>query len=226
MISILCPTRGRPESFAAMVDSAYRNADNPGELEVRAYLDDDDPQRSRYITAPTFGVFLFTCGPRLVLSEAWNQCYEDARGDIFMHGADDIRFRTRGWDTIVEQTFKHFPDRIALIHGDDGGDHPQDLATHGFLHRRWVDAVGHFLPPYFDSDMNDVWLTAVADELGRRVLVPIVTEHMHPNWQKGEIDVTHRERMDRHAVQRPDLLYDDLAGTRAADVAKLRAVMA
>lgn len=218
MISILCPTRGRPDQLAAMWATARETAEGPIELVTR--LDDDD--RSDY---PDLGDVRIS-GPRGLLSSYWNDCHAAASGEIFMHAGDDIRFRTAAWDTRVVEVFESVPDRIVFVHGDDGFQHER-LGTHGFLHRRWVEAVGYFVPPYFSSDYNDTWLTEVADRIGRRVYLPdVVTEHMHPNAGKGEWDLTHRERLARHSQDDVDALYRSLDAARAADAAKLQAVMA
>ena len=46
MISILCPSRGRPELTKRMVDSALAMASQP--IEIILYLNDDDPTLDEY----------------------------------------------------------------------------------------------------------------------------------------------------------------------------------
>ena len=198
--------------------TARETAEGPIELVTR--LDDDDPA-----VYPDMGDVRIV-GPRGLLSAYWNECYQQASGEILMHAGDDIRFRTVAWDARVRSVFDAIPDRILFVHGDDGHQHER-LGTHGFLHRRWVETVGYFVPPYFSSDYNDTWLTEVADRLGRRIYLPDVgTEHLHPHAGKGEWDLTHRERLTRHAQDNVDALYASLADAREADAGKLRAVMA
>jgi glycosyl transferase/beta-hydroxylase protein BlmF len=105
-----------------------------------------------------------------------------------MHAGDDIRFTTPGWDTQVRQAFAQSQDKILLVQGDDLSPNREVLATHGFLHRRWVETVGYFLPPLFSCDWNDVWLTEIADALERRVMLPFVTEHQHYSFGKRPAD--------------------------------------
>lgn len=186
------------------------------------YADEDDPTLEfvRTITYD-YGARLLI-GPRIVLSEGWNRCYEQATCDVLMQCGDDIVFRTNGWDSAVLEAFSRYPDRIAFVHGDDGFQHER-IGTHGFLHRRWVETVGYFVPPYFASDYNDLWLTEVADALGRRVYLPdVFTEHMHPVAGKGELDLTHRERLARHQAEDCDGIWRRTAAERADDVRKLR----
>lgn len=223
MISVLVPTRNRPSNVQRLCESAYETA--TGELQFVFYVDDDDDDdRSSLDVIARWGATLVT-GPRVVLSETWNRCWDEARFDVAMHCGDDIVFRTNGWDERVLEEFERRSDRILFVHGRDG---VQDagLGTHGFLHRRWVEAVGYFVPPYFSSDYNDLWLTEVADALGRRVYLPdVYTEHMHPIVGKGELDQTHRERLARHRRDDVDRRYRELSEQRALDVAKLRKVI-
>jgi len=236
MISLLVPSRGRPEAFARMIISALETATYPRRLEVIAYVDEDDPKWGEYYvqewqtriehrSLPRNPLRLIG-GDRIVLSEMWNRCYEQARGEIFMHCGDDIVFRTPGWDQMVRDEFDRWPDKIVLVQGDDMSPNREVLATHGFLHKRWVETVGYFVPPLFSSDWNDVWLTDVADQIERRVRLPFITEHMHYGFGKAEYDETYRQREERGVRDGVADLYKRTARDRKNDAEKLRAVMA
>ena len=219
-VSVLVPTRNRPGNVRRLIDSAHATSALPPEFIF--YVDDDDPTCAQTIyIAHAAGASVIT-GPRIVLSEMWNRCAEKASHDVMMHCGDDIVFRSHNWDHIVTAFFAHHVDKLVLVHGDDGYQRA-NIATHGFYHRNWVETLGYLVPPYFSSDYNDLWLTEVADELGRRHYVPeVYTEHMHPSAGKGDIDQTHQERLARH--ERDDVagLYVRLLPERRADVAKLR----
>lgn len=196
-----------------------------GEVEFCFYFDDDDLSRHTVDAQLECDASAVT-GPRCVLSEAWNKAAEIATGDILMHAADDIIFRTAGWDEIITAEFERFDDRIAFVYGRDGYQ-DERLGTHGFLSREWVETVGYFVPPYFSSDYNDVWLHEVAGMIGRRIYVPeVLIEHMHPDAGKGELDQTHQERIARHLKDNPGSLYRDLLGERVADAERLRKLVA
>lgn len=220
LISILVPTRGRPVEFKRMVDSARETATYANRLEIVAYHDDDD-------TSGYYGLhkIQWIKGPQILLSETWNQCYLASRGEIVMHCGDDIIFRTPGWDQVVRETFAASEDKILLVHGDDVTPNTDELATHGFLHRRWVETVGYFVPPLFSSDWNDVWLTEVADMIGRRVKIPIVTDHMHYVFGKAPYDDTYRQREERGVRDDVVKIFKKTEKDRRRDAAKLQAVM-
>lgn len=218
MISILVPTRGRPGQFERMVRSALDLAEDPAGIQVVAYRDRDDKE-----TYPSIPGVKYIVGDRIVLSEMWNACHAQAKGPIFMHAGDDIVFQTIHWDKKIRDTFELYPDRIVFVHGDDG--HWDDrFGTHGFIHENWVNTVGYFVPPFYVSDYNDTHLNDIANALGRRRFVDIKTEHMHYMFNKGPLDQTHKDRLERHRVHEPQKLYtspERIAG-REEDIRKLQ----
>lgn len=226
MISLLVPTRGRPGQVDRLWQTANRQSGAPGDLRLILRTDDDDPGSVSAAVESDPRVTVLR-GPREVLSKCWNEAYDaaDPECEVFMHCGDDIAFRTRDWDLIVEEEFGEWPDRLVFVHGRDGiQDHV--IGTHGFLHRAWVEVVGYFVPPYFSSDFNDLWLTQVADAVGRRRYIPdLYTEHMHPLAGKGPLDLTHQERMVRHVADGVEQLYDEMAPQREADAEKVRAAI-
>ena len=91
MISVLCPTRGRPGNVRRLVRSATGTAAGP--LEFVFYIDDDAPGSVPRDVAAMDGVVV-VCGPRLVFSDMWNACFAKASADVLMMAADDFVFRT------------------------------------------------------------------------------------------------------------------------------------
>jgi hypothetical protein len=217
MFSILLPSRGRPQNMKRLVESARTTAIEDPEFVF--YLDEDDLpsiEMARELKVKHI------IGPRIVLSEMWNECYKVCSGDILMHCGDDIIFRTQGWDKIVEDVFNEYPDKIAFVYGRDGYS-PDTFGTHGFLSRAWVETVGHFVPPYFSSDFNDTWLNEVSEMIGRHRFVPeLYTEHMHPINGKAEWDQTHQERLARHEKDGVAGIYESKLSEREEDVKKLK----
>lgn len=208
MISLLLPTRQRPNNLRRLVDSI--NATKASEMiELVTYIDEDDDSYDDLELDITWHI---VHGPRNInglvnLSAMWNACFEESCGDILMHCGDDIVFRTEGWDFEVVQAFAQTPDNILFAFGRDGYQDGNDFGTHGFIHRKWVETVGYLFPPLFVSDFNDTFLNDVAKSIGRHVEIPIYTEHMHYIMGKAEVDQNTRERLERHQEHRPDVLY-------------------
>lgn len=209
MISLLLPTRQRPNQLKRLVDSVNATATHPELIELVTYTDDDDPS---YDALELDIDWVRVRGSRHIdglvnLSAMWNRCYEASSGDIVMHCGDDIVFRTPDWDAIVYEAFDAVPDKILFAFGRDGIQDANNFGTHGFIHRRWVEAVGFFVPPYFVSDYNDTFLNDVAKQIGRHREIDIYTEHMHFIIGKADIDQNTAERLERHDAHRPQDLY-------------------
>lgn len=226
MISVLCPTRHRPENTARLAASAWETADDPDQVELVFYVDDDAPGSVPAGLAAINGITVVT-GQRIVLSDMWNRCAAAASGEIFMQCGDDIVFRTPGWDRMVTQAIESYPDRIVFAYGRDGTPiHGDDFGTHGFVHRRWADTVGYVTPPWFSSDYGDTWLNDVAARIGRKHFLPdLLTEHLHPAVAKAEWDENHRERLERAARDNVKALWESLEVRREKDAIALLAVL-
>jgi hypothetical protein len=233
LISLLLPTRQRPNELKRLADSAVATATHPDRVELVVFIDSDDVAYSPGLFESLEMPWALVRGPRLHngqvnLSHKWNECWNSASGDIYMHCGDDIVFRTNGWDDAVRDKINEYPGKIAFVWCDDygTGTDRSDFGTHGFIHRNWTDVVGRFVPPYFVSDFNDTWFNDVAVALGVRAHLPQhLTEHMHYIFQKAQIDQNTRERLDRHQRERPDQLYnsDAMQLERREEVLKLQA---
>lgn len=221
-ISLLLPTRNRPDDLGRFVESARSLANQPNKLEIVAYIDNDDASYDNILADLRIEVVR---GGRIVLSQMWNECWAVATGEIYGHMGDDIVFRTQGWDDLVREEFEKYPDRLVLVHGDDG-HHKETFGTHCFVHKNYTDLVGRFLPPYFPSDYNDTWLNDVFNVMGRRVYIPaLVTEHMHWTFGKHEKDQTHEDRIARHRAANVEQMYALHADERQMEVELLRGVI-
>lgn len=220
MISLLLPTRHRPDNLKRLWQSVIDTANNINDIELIVAVDDDDDSYDGL----DFGDIQKY--PRMILSQYWNECAKRAKGDILMHLGDDIIFRTMGWDTSVKEVFAEYPDNIVFVYGNDGSNvHDGNFGTHGFIHRKWMETVGYFVPPYFSSDYNDTWLNDVAKMIGRHRHIQILTEHMHPDLKKAEYDDVYTERIERHQRDNVGQIYDTKHNERLEDAEKLRSVM-
>jgi hypothetical protein len=214
--------------FRRMAESIRGTA--AGEVEIVTYVDSDDETGDRIAELADYVM----TGERLTFSDYWNVLARMATGvfrpkrpqDILMMCGDDTIFRTPGWDRIVEDAFAACSDKILMVHGDDGSPADQNrFATLPFVSRRWVEVAGRMTGEWFTGDFADTWINDIARDLGRKQHVPILVEHMHPYWQKGEMDENYREKYDRMAKQDAQRVYLRHWNDRNEDREKLRAAM-
>lgn len=217
MISILTPTRGRPERLRKFVNSVLETADNPEDVEFIVRIDDDDHSYEGQIFPKQVKI---ESGPRKNLAQCFE--WERGKGPFYFNGGDDTVFHTKGWDTKVKEAFDQYPDKIALVYGDDGNPNETTNISLGFVHRNWIEATGRYFPPFFSGDFVDTWLTELADGVGRRHKIDIYTEHEHPAFGKREQDQTDKDKWEKHFRDDMPKLYQDTLPERLEDIEKLK----
>jgi len=221
MISVLLPSRRRPAYLARMIESLVSCSTE--KCEVVVYADDDDPATAH--AARDLGCVVVS-GPRIILSDCWNKCFAACSGDIVKLGNDDMVFRSPGWNEQVEAAFASVPDRILMVHGNDGGGYWKDtFGVFPMVHRRWVETLGYFTPPYFSSDYGDTWLNDLANRINRRRYLPFVVEHLHFVYGKAKLDPTYNERLARHASDQVEEIWRRTEPERVRDAQKLCALL-
>lgn len=219
MISVLVPTRKRPQGLRRLIDSIRETSANMPE--IVCYVDLDDASYK----FTDFSKVSFILGPRIPMSEMWTAVCRHASGDILFMAADDVAFKTKGWDTMVEEAFAGSSDKILMVHGNDCGFGADRFATLPILHRRWVNAVGYFTPPGYTCDWCDNHINDVANAIGRRKYLPFQTEHLHPGLGTAPMDDTYRETRARDARDNNAKRYAERVQERIVDAEKLRKVM-
>lgn len=167
-LSLLTPTRGRPEQYRRYLRSVTDTANTPSAIEIVSYIDDDDSlmvrEKDNILTEFSEIDIRFLEGKRLTLSEANQACYEASSGEILMLNGDDILFRTPNWDKHFEEAFEKLPAKIGLVFADDGAWHDR-FATHPAVSRTWCDTLGYLCNGLFSADFDDSWIYDIARRL-------------------------------------------------------------
>lgn len=224
--SIIIPTKNRAIAVNELLESIYSTSDNFEKVEICFYIDNDDNESKTCILQlmEKYGknIKYTSSEKKLNLSQMWNFTYENiSTGEIIMLCADDIRFRTKSWDTIIKNEFLKVNDKILLVFGDDLIQN-EKLATHSFIHRKWVDISGFWLPPYFCADYVDTWLDDVARKINRIKYLPnVITEHMHFSVNKSKYDENTEKRLENLKKENPGKIYYDKENERIEHAYKL-----
>jgi hypothetical protein len=223
LISILIPTRQRPRNVKRVIKSALTTADEPNKIEFVFYVDNDDKTFPKSVINKQIRVIY---GPRVWISLISNILYANSRGEIIMYGGDDIIFRSKSWDTVVRNQFTEVLDKICLVYTNDGVKQSQDIARHGFVHRRWFNVLGSAFPSGRVVPI-DLWCTDVARKLNRiRYIEDIVIEHIHyRQGRKAKIDPTYIHAANTSRSWKASEVFRKLSSERRADRILLSEVM-
>ena len=158
----------------------------------------------------------------MMMSEMWSTVLHGRTGELaYCSSADDVIFKTFGWDILVERAFADCPDKILYCHGDDLSGNGHYYGTHGIIHRKWFQTIGYFTGPGFSADFADYWVTQIAEFIGRRRFLPFVCSHEHHAFGKTMIDDTYRETLERLHRDNTPKLYAERLPERMRDALKL-----
>jgi hypothetical protein len=222
MILVLCPTRGRPEAARETYTSFVAMQADP-RTELLFIVDDDDPVLSAYETE---GLPLHVVSAPGNMVNALNQAAAWATSpgspfSIIGFVGDDHRFRTPGWDRIIDPY---------LTEAGGGFAYANDLAqamnlpTQVFVSADIIRTLGWFgLPGCHHLYIDNAW-KVLGEESGSLAYFPdIVIEHLHPAYGKGDWDEGHR-RVNSEAMFSHDgtVFAEWLKNGAQADVAKVR----
>lgn len=216
MISLLCPTRKRPELAMRMAQSALDTAKD--KIEILFYFDRDDstheemvlhcfyynPQRAEMKSHERI-----IQGPREGVGKAWNVLAAAATGDILAMVTDDCVFYTQGWDEHMALKCQS-----GIAYPNDG---LRSACTFPFMPRWWYEALGYFTPECFGFFYHDTWIGDIADRLGKLTYVP----NVHVTHFKVMGDETGREARQRSRQFDDYRVWIETEPQRLADAQKL-----
>ena len=205
MISILTPSRSRPELAKRMVKSALKN---PGcEVEIKFFLNHDDPMLDAYkdFLLPS----QYIIGPNQSTSYSWNLMAAEAKYEILFLVGDDAQFSCDLWGNKILEAFAQYPDKIACVY-PRAPSVGKSKSPHFCIHKNWVNTVGYYLPPHFYHWYVDTWIRDIALHLNRLHLIPDfempietvkdkTSKSYHSSWMRQKDDwmwkVTQRHLM-------------------------------
>lgn len=187
MISVLVPSRGRPEALAQSVASLGGGAG----FEVLVRVDEDDPRLEDYRRLP--GIELVV-GPHHgygALQLYYNELAQRARGEWLVIWNDDCMMDTAGWLDVV----RRFDGKMAVLNPDTNHDNWSiDMNVFPIFPRRMVELIGHVS----QSPHNDSWIEFLGRDAGIMVRVPIRVLHDRADLTGNNDDETYARREILH----------------------------
>lgn len=238
-ISLLAPTRGRPDQAIRLALSVLQTASQPKRVELLFYVDNNDAEQTNYIQIfqqhqPQFDRFLrcsLMMGEPIGISKAWNELAARSQGDLLIMAADDQTYNTAGWDDRLLSETQRFEDEIFCAWFNDG-HWGKRLCTFPIVSRRWCLTLGYFTTGLFECLYDDLWIMDLAQRLDRLHYIPdVLTEHLHWSYGKSEIDATYEwkqvnsEGQLKPAVRRDMNLFSRTSPYRETDARRLMQMM-
>ena len=197
MISFLCPTRGRPKQAISLYKSFMATQSNQNELLF--CIQKEDNLYQEYINVfKLHGISKYFTSESMPTSYLWNQMAFSAKGDLLTLIGDDVVIKTSGWDERIETEAKKFADNIYVITVDDGRKDRQQgkfmRCPHPTVHKKWVEVLGYFVPPFFMHRYLDSYTKDLAIEIGRYIEIKdIIFNHLKFNFSGDSTGIRSRK---------------------------------
>ncbi|MGP0061278.1 MAG: glycosyltransferase family 2 protein [Beijerinckiaceae bacterium] len=224
LISLIVPTRGRPEGMLCFLESARAHASAPDNIEVVIIVDEDDPA-SQAITFEGLGLVKVVVPPGLSMGALLMAGYRASRGKYIMAANDDVIVRTPAWDDKTLAVARSFSDEIVLVHVNDTM-FGKRLCIFPFVSRKFCEFAGGFCSEDYIRYRIDDHIYNVFQLLARRghkriVYMPdVVFEHLN---------VVVNSRGKAAYVPDPEIhakdtaIFDDMLASRKELAARLAA---
>lgn len=200
MISLIHPSRGRPEQARKAYDEWLQNS--AGDFEYFISIDTLDPKHAQYYQLFDEECILLNNNRSIV--DAVNVAAKQSTGDIIVVMSDDFGC-PRNWDEWIELEFKGV-ETPQLLHVHDTIQF--EICTLPILNRQFYDRVGYVYYGQYFSMFADNDLTDVAKKLGAYVPAKHLTfEHRHYVNGKAKLDATYQRENSKEAWKIGEKVY-------------------
>lgn len=179
-LAISLATRGRPDRLIQQVKTCQSNWTNK---DTRLYIqaDADDPLTIDACVKQGWtsldGNIIANIAPREdTVAAKWNRILS-VPADVYCYHADDDPYVTKGYDQLILDAAKRFPDGIGAVFG-----HLANLSfscTYAAT-AKYVQKLGFLLPDYFPYWFCDHWTDDLARMIGRISFANIRTDQSAP----------------------------------------------
>ena len=179
-----------------------------GNVAILFYCDDDDPREPEYKVP-------HAVGPDYMFAMKCHMLAKACDGKILMMCGDDAVFRTPGWDNILRDCYRKWPDGIWCASMWDGtpgkplSDGTKKIThPHPAIGREAFEVLGYIANPMFQHFCCDPWLTSMFQEVGRfKYYKNVRIDHLRAGLVKSaeKDDTYHKLRPGgRHLVSSRD----------------------
>jgi hypothetical protein len=228
-IAVLCVSRDNPgalmEAFASFCSSKME-----AETRFVVVLDENDPKMAHYMEALEGSDLDLVVVPQestgnMNLALNYAAVIYAGKVDVVGFIGDDHRFRTKGWDRVVDKVLSD--EGGGFVYGNDlyMGDY---LPTQVFISSPIVRALGWMgLPSCRHLYLDNTW-KYLGEAIDRLYYLPdVVIEHMHPAAGKADWDENHKRVNTSEMYDHDRVAFETWMATQGStDVEKIRAAVA
>jgi len=193
-ITLLLPTRGRPDALDRSITSLLDNAEHPESIQWLLAFDNDDRESYQHFkdnvlkkikdSGGTYSCMEFPPLGYGRLHEYLNALAKHGTGDWFVFWNDDAVMIDKGWDTVITSHTGTFCVQAFNTHNM----HPYSIFP--IIPKEWYALLGHLS----QHSLNDAWISQIAWMLDIMVRIPVKVEHDRFDLTGKNEDATYKNR--------------------------------
>jgi hypothetical protein len=167
VVSVIIPTRNRPESFVRTLQSLEAQAERPELIRIVAGVDSDDEETIDLSRSKSFDDFkielIWSVEDRPdTLGSVINRLADLSMDTKAIFGVpDDYVVHGIGWDEHIRVAMNDLPDGLGIPYVPDGIH--GNFSAVPVLTPAMIKRVGFFMAPYFPFWFGDMWLDEIGD---------------------------------------------------------------
>lgn len=177
-ISIIHPSRSRPELAYHTFLEWMANCDNPNNVEYVISIDNSDPDIADYYDKFNITEAIIWASDNnsaiQAINEASEMIYSESQANLYVIVSDDFS-SFYGWDSALIDSLKGKSD--FLVKTQDGIQ--PTLITLPIMDRKYYERFGYVYHPSYIHMSSDVEMTMVGYALDKIITLPLLFKHNH-----------------------------------------------
>lgn len=186
LISIIHPSRSRPEMAKATIENWLGKAYDPRSIEYILCIDDNDPSMMEYTKQIKLPIVINVGDSRNAI-QAINRGAKRSDGNLIVVVSDDFDCPIH-WDKLLLDALEG--KEYYVVKTQDG---QQDwIITFPIMDRKYYERFGYVYHPGYQHMFSDTEMTHVSEIIGKKISLDIVFPHKHYTtgaMQKDAINV-------------------------------------
>lgn len=226
-ISLLLPTRERPQKFQRMIKSLIITCNNLSRIQLLILVDTDDKNINEYKSiihdySKKLNIFFFVKDFK-THAQRNNFLAKKSYGDLLFPINDDMIFVSNNWDNYLDIEFsKVITDKPFCLWIDAGNRYKYFHCDFPIVNRKWYEVLGYIGSEFFNFWYLDRWICELSTRSNRYLLTyKIVVKQFSAHSLKDEVDNTHLMNINSGMHAKDDIIWLETQNQRIIDANKL-----
>jgi hypothetical protein len=198
-ISLLLPSRGRPKKFNRLISSINKTTFDLSSVELISIHDNDDESFCEIEFKKCKFKNIQIKSEQSSMGFYNSECLKKSSGESIILINDDVIFKTKNWDKLVNNLALKHKDSIYLGYGNDLFKGSK-LPTFPILNRALIELIKDPYPveykgAFIDTHLNDLFQIIRKKYQDRfEYLEKFIIEHLHYRTGKSKVDEIYLKR--------------------------------